>query len=778
MASPLTDRLSFRTLAIVGLTLTALALGGATEIWAQSIVLLSGACIIFLFPPRINLGWIPALALIGFLTLAFCAFLPESWCTAPAWRHHLSQDLLVPLGNFRTPQPWLTLQGCCLLFFGLVWTYYLCAQEWSAAEKSQALRLFVAGIIVLAAITIVAYLTGQRIPGWTQEANRGWFPNRNQTADVLAISGIANYAIAFRLLQKRQWIGLLWLVGLILIGGALIIAYSRAGILLFFAGIALWHANALFRPGQGKNFAIGLSAGLLLLSLFFLFGGSTLDRFQPAVDGVDTYAPDYRTRIQEDALFISFKSPLLGVGLGNFEPIFTSMRDASADQNRTIHPESDWLWMAVEMGWLASALILAGLYWWLSQCLPFNVRAGEALRRAAMIAFVLFLLHGFVDVAGHRLGSFSVGLLMAALALSPHRKVSTSPWVAPVFRGLALIVALIGAWWLDSCSNDSVPPTSATLARIHERLNQATADGRIASVYENANAALNIAPLDWTNYFRRACAEAFRTGGLKQADKDFKVARFLEPHWIGLCQSEGEIWLQVNEPARCLEAWNEALRRAGPDNTTTYTALLRLADQNPQVHLGLRQAAQTNLNYQLAFLEYAKPDEMKEMIDAMLARDPSLHALTPEQLSRFFTAWSVRGDQDAMAQCLEQHPEWQEALWKILAHYYAGRQDFALASLTALRYLPHPPSQAAALSEDMTNLQITFARHPEDVIEGVELCQAEIQAGQVDDALTTIAQLEKDKDCPRYIAYFQAQLYAKKQNWEQAYDALRDYGNL
>jgi len=532
--------LSFRTMAIVGITLLALAFGGSTELWAQSAIVLLAAAVMLLFPPRVSLGAVPIIVLTLFLGIALAAFLPASWGILPEWRRHLAQDLSAPLGDLRTPQPWLTLQSCGLLLFGLVWAYYLLAQEWSPAEKSRAMRLFTAGIILLAAVSIATYVTGFRIPGWNQEQNRGWFPNRNQTADVLALGGILAYAIAFKRLQKKKRTGFLWLAGLGLIGTALVTTYSRAGIVLFFTGICFWHLGGLLRPKEGRSLAFGLSALVTLLSLFLLFGGTTLERFLKAPDPENQYATDFRMLIQEDAIKVSLHAPFLGVGLGNFEPIFTSMREASADQNRTLHPESDWLWMAVEMGWIAPLLLLIGLKWWWGQCLPFALKSGEAIRRAALVAVLMFIAHGFVDVAGHRLGSICVGLLLAALALSPDKPRLRRAWVAPLFRCLALVLGLMGAWWMTSFMTDFGPPTTASLARIQAQINDAASERRLASMSTAANAALDIAPLDWTFYFRRASAEAFRTGAIERAKTDFQIAHFLEPHWIELRVNEGK----------------------------------------------------------------------------------------------------------------------------------------------------------------------------------------------------------------------------------------------
>jgi len=528
---------------------------------------------------------------------------------------------------------------------------------------------------------------------------------------------------------------------------------------------------------------VGLTSLLLLLSLFLLFGGTTLERFQNGPESDHATPPameDYRVTIQSDALKVSLHSPLLGVGLGNFEPIFTSMRDASAGQNRTLHPESDWLWMAVEMGWFAPVLVLIGIKWWAGQCLPLTLRSGESLRRAALAAVVMFLLHGFVDVSGHRPGSLFVGVFMASLALSPDSfglSRLPHPWIASLFRALALILGLLGSWWLASLISDAVPPTTATFARWQHRMNLAASEGRLASMAECANAALELDALDWTPYFRRASAEAFRTGATEKAVTDFQIARYLEPHWIDLCENEGEVWLAAGDSDRCLEAWQEALRRAGPKGTDTYTTLLGLAQDNPDVHHGLRKFATTNPDYLIAFLTFANREEEQEEIDALLSHDPNLRSLTPTQQEKLFATWYDHGDQDALAKQLLAHEEWQLAGWKFLAQHFASRQDFELASITALRYL-RPPDPPPPSDQSPTVLENDFNLHPDDLAEGIVLCQSQIQHNQLDEALITISSLAKQPGCPHYIFYLQAQVYVKKQQWEAAWDALRQSGEV
>jgi len=770
--------LSIHTLGILGITLLTVILGGSTELWSQALIGLLAAILILIFPPRRLPGVIPTLLLLLVMVLALAAFLPVRWDPMPEWRRHLTEDLHVPLGDFRTAQPWLTIQWCGLLFFGLLWSAYLFAQDWNNAQKSKILRLLATGIILLAAAVIAAYFTGYHVPVWNQEQNRGWFPNRNQSADVLAVTGIVTYALTFRALQKKHRSSPFWLGGLAIIGSALIICYSRAGILLFFVGIGIWHLTAFFRPQKLKALALGATIVLLMLSLFFLFGNTTLERFLNIPSADQQKTADFRVSIQEDALRISLQTPFLGVGLGNFEPVFTSMRDASADQNRTLHPESDWLWMAVEMGCLAPLLILAGLSWWIRECLPFAVKQGESIRLAAMVATLIFLTHSFVDVSGHRLGSVFIGLLLASVALAPRSRGTTHASIPFLFRGLALILGGITLWWMASIWSNWGPPTTATLDRLQARIEENAAAGRLASVSEAANAALDIAPLNWTFYLRRGSAEAFRHGAREQAANDFKIGRTLEPHSIDVCVYEGEVWLGADEPQLCLEAWHEALERSGPKKILIYTALLNLAQTNPEVHRGLEGVASTDPDYLITFLNFASPEEVKFELEGWLEHDPNLTSLTVDQQKKLFTVWYSRGDQETLANLLLTHTQLQISGWKYLAQHFASKQDFALATMTALRFLPPQNFEPLSPEQITTARSSHFENHPDDLVEGIKLCQAQVQENDLDGALDTISMLERIKDTPRSIFYLKAQVYVKKQLWEQAWNALQQSDEL
>jgi O-antigen ligase len=767
--------LSAGQLGILLLTFLALALGGATQLWEQGIIVLLAAGLLLVFPPQRSLGFLPNFLFPILLLVALAAFLPAGWTTAP-WREHLTADLHLSLPQTRTPQPWLTAQACCLFFVGSVWAYFVLSQRWHTDMRLRAAQLLVAGVALLAALAVAAFALNFHVPDWNQEENRGWFPNRNQTADVLALCGVLNYAMIFDCLRKKSSLLYVWLCSLALIAAALVVSYSRAGILMFFGGILLWHLWPVAGGKKGSSIkwvSLSLALAFILLTLFFLFGGDTLERFEgPSLGARDT---QFRWAIQKDAFHFSLQSPLFGVGLGNFEPLFASARQASVNADRTIHPESDWLWAACELGWLAPLIFVGGIIWWLRRCLPFGTKSGESLRRALTVAGILFILHGFVDVSGHRLGSLCVGLLVFSLALPAPERVP--PWRggALFFRGLAVLMLAVAVWWLTSAAGAAVPPTTASLERLEGEIDQALAAGQVQKMEALSTEALKIAPLNWHLYFQRAYAETFQAGETARAGADFMAARLLESKWVKPCFDEGSTWLVADEPDLCMDAWQEALRRATPEEKPDlYKEMLALARNNEMVHDDLLELAAGNLAFQLIFLDFASTDETNSMVADILKDDPDLHSVNQHGRETLFTAWWNQGDRDALVTNLKSHADWLDAGWFFLARACANEKDFQQAWEIVAKYSPAPIIPAISSDRPVAELEQTFYDQNENLADGILLYLAQAKQGRVDDALSTLRALEKNKDCPKYVYYLEAKLWAQKQQWELAWTAWQN----
>ena len=764
--------------AIAGASLAAPALGGATSLWARAALLGVTAAFFLCAPPRASLGRVWNGIFLALGALALTAFLPAAWFATPEWRHLLVENYGVVLPATRSAQPWLSAEAGGLFLAALGWAYYLFAQLPGPRDTRGAVQIYSAGIAVLASVALLAFRAGHQVPFWPPTLNAladfGFFQNRNQTANVLALAGVMMTALAFGNSSHSRKLRLLWLVALLLVGAALVVNYSRAGIALFFGGTAASILASAGVAGSRKSSALGLAAMALLLAVFFLFGGKTLERFHaPANDPAESWM-GLRSRLQQDALALSEAAPWLGQGLGNFEPVFAMAREKSVTQGRALHPESDWLWAAVELGWPAVGLLLGGFFYGLKRCFPFDGN----LRVAAAICAAAFALHGLVDVSGHRAGAVWPALFLFGTAMNPRRPGEARAWVAPVFRIFGLLLAAIGLWWMASDRWDwgrEFAPTTRTLARLDERLQKAKADGDYPLMISTATEALRIAPLEWGFYFHRACAEAVSHSSTQSAVRDFAIARHLEPHWVESCFTEGRIWLDLGEPERAFDAWAETLRRAPEIAPTRYGQMLDAARANVFLRAALVKLGQTNRDYLPILLQHADRLESDLEIGALLTEDPALEAFTRAQRKSLFAAWFQRGDRSQLTRSLLAHPEWLEDGWPWLAQNYADAKNYEAAYGIVRKFAASPSIPAPGAESPRNALERKFFYHPEDFQNGLALYFSQQKLGETDAALTTLRALKKIPEHPAYVSRLEADLWAEKGDWEKAWNAWQQF---
>src|SRR5437660_11041557 len=74
-------------------------LGGATEKWAEGIVVAILGFYLFVRPPRFSLGVWTNLVFVAFLALSVIAFLPAGWFFQPAWRASLVNDFAIQISS-------------------------------------------------------------------------------------------------------------------------------------------------------------------------------------------------------------------------------------------------------------------------------------------------------------------------------------------------------------------------------------------------------------------------------------------------------------------------------------------------------------------------------------------------------------------------------------------------------------------------------------------------------------------------------------------------------
>ncbi len=761
---------------IAALPVLACFLGGGTAKWAEGFVLVFLGLLLLFDPPKHSLGpWLNAVVL-ALLGLAAVAFLPAHWFYQPGWRTALVNDFGIALPDRLSPQPWITLE-CLLSFFaGLSWFYYMTAREFEMRDVRQQARVFATGIVLLALVSIALYVRHLAPPLWHNERGFGPFPNRNQTGDLFGITAIMLLAAGQDDFRRGRIRWILSALGYLALGAALILDFSRAGILILVGGSILWLCVMMFRKVTPARLAIGLSLTLGLLTALLIFGGSTLERFhlRPTGDsgGIST---DFRWAIFRDAWRLIRSSPWCGIGLGNFEPVFAISRVASIADTRSLHPESDWLWIWSELGWPGVALILLGAAFVIWHVFPLKEGTNQRFRLAALIAALFFGLHGLIDVSAHRIGTAFAGIFLFGLCVHRPTQFPISRVIPFITRFVGLALCTVGLVWVLATRNHwSLPGnlgadnlrTAALIENRSRNFEEAIAD---------TTEALAWAPLDWRLYYTRALSKVGAAKPVTSAIDDFRRARFLEPNGYEVPFSEGTFWL-TRRPILALTAWREALRRAGKRRAEIYGLMFFNIPKATEPFLeSMAELAENRPALILAALERIAMERFPVALHIFLRQNPGLRGFTPEEQRRLFALWAERGDLDELARAVEAHPTWRAAAWWGLAKYNAEKQDYRAAVEIVRQFAPQPALPATGPNPSLAQLQQRFSAAPNDYGVGVALWREQMRQGKTDDALNTARHFSEMPDAPVYFQFLEFQSWATKGNWERAWNAWSAY---
>ena len=771
--APTTRWIANATVAL--LPVLACFLGGATQKWEEGLVITVLATYLLMRPPQFSLGALTNLVLLTLFILAAIAFLPARWFFQPEWRAALVNDFGIQLPSALTPQPWITLSYFVSFVAGLSWLYIVATQDVELHEVRFQLRLFTGGIALLAAICMALYLARTTLPFWLNEQNFGPFPNRNQTGDLFGLNAIVILACAQDDLRKRRKRWIVWILALVLIGAAIILDFSRSGIVILVAGSAFWLGALAFRQRSPWRLALGISLLLLLLLLtaLLLFGGQTFERFHLR-DFISAGAStNFRWQIFHDTFRLIRNSPWCGIGFGNFESIFAIFRDASFGDPRALHPESDWLWLWTELGWPAVVLTIVGIAMFVSRVFPLRVGTNQGYRLATLIAALLFAIDGIVDVSGHQVGTAFAAIFLLGLSLHRPLSLKTSQWMSISFRFVGLVLLATGLSLVVAARSAKLLPGSVGVSSAKQLSEVANREGNYSETIALTTRALRWAPIDWQLYLARAIGEV----ELKQttnAVDDFRRARFLEPIGYEVPLAEGNAWLPYR-PMLAVTAWREALRRAGPLRPEVYATMLSDASlSSPEVSQFLEAIGLSEHGLALPYLDRLSNASFNRALAQLLKNDPNLQSFSETEKLALFAFWSERGDPEEISRGVEKHPQWLRYAWLGIAKHNASRNDFRAAYDLTQRY-GEPVAVPRVSNSSLQDLEKRFAAAPNNYGIGYELYRAQMQNGRVDDALLTARHFSERPNSPAYFHFLEAQCWAEKQNWERAWNAWQAF---
>ena len=746
-------------------------LGGGTAKWAEGIVVAIFGAFLIIQPPRRSLGWGINAVFVAFSLCALASFLPQHWFFIPEWRTALTNDLDIRLPDSVTPQPWLT-AGCFVsLMAGLCWLYRVSAQQLELRVARFQLQLFAFGVVVVAGLSILFYLTHNPPLWWQNERGFGPFPDRNQTADLFGVTSVLILACGQDDIRHRRKRWILWTLALGLVITAIVLSSSRAGMLILVAASAIWIAVVAVRVGSAARLGLGIAFLLLVFSALLIAGGRALDRLHLQQFAGSDFPAGFSRLIFHDTWNLIRSSSWCGIGLGNFDSIFAIFRDASHGSTRASHPQSDWLWVWAEMGLLALPIILVGAVLLTRQVWPLQVGTNQRFRLAALIGALMFALHGLIDVSGHQVGTAYSAMFLLGLSLHRPTQLRTSKITPWLFRVLGIGLVVAGASWTIAWRTMALTPGTVGVRNAKLLATAASRGRNFTEAIDLATWALNWAPLDWELYYLRATAEVSQGLAPQVALRDFRRARVLEPTSYSLPLEEGFVWLRAGHSSLASAAWGEAVRRAGGDRRNVFrTIILTASMRDATARAILQELAFAQPMLALDYLAQVPATEFGDALRTFLQPDLDLKALRTEEKRELFHLWRERGGLSSLVAAIDRHPEWLPLAWRAIAGARATAGDFQGACALTQKFGSKTALPALETGQTLEQLRARAYQGSNDFAAGYSLYREQMNRGQTDEALATARYFADQPTAPAYFHLLEAQAWAAKEDWRRSWN--------
>ncbi|MGJ3242518.1 MAG: O-antigen ligase family protein [Opitutales bacterium] len=755
--------------------LVVVLLGGGAGLAAQGFWLLAVGAFLVAFPPLSQTGRLLSRALAALLVVGLAGFLPR-FGAAPEWWQGLTTDLGVDLPPTLTPQPWVTGEAWVLLLSGVAWTFLMLNLSREHREQRSVLFLVMAGIGLLALGVVVGSLIGMRYLLAPDAVGFSYFPNPNQTGALMGVGCVLAFIHTLESIKKTDRRFFVGLVTLLLTGTACILAHSRGAVLFTLFGIGLWVAlRVICRPAAGA-YRVGASLLVGAGMLFLVFGGDTRDRtFRALTLDAEREMPfDYRVQVYEDTLSMVADQPLQGVGLGNFEALFPRYQEVSPAGAAILHPESDWLWVAAELGMpglLALGAALIGFF----LCSGSLKRGPLASHRIAVVsALSVLILHSLVDVGGHHLSIIGLGLLLGSLLMSNRVPARPIPVPYPVWRWGGLVLAGIGALWLAGAVFQ-LPTHTRVIAENSRAALQRHADrDDPGAVARAADLWTRLEPVSWRPWFAWGRAHLRAGGEPPVAERAFRISRFLQPEVARLPFLEGVAWIG-HDSGRVVNAWRHALAGVEANRPELLGRMAHLGLRRPELREGL--IGLSGLDPQLRAQVYPKLDDpafFAAFTDDL--SDPALlEAMPAGQLLRFSRRFVELGGGDQLRRSLDRESDGLKDSLSLRAVALAGLGDYKAAMDLVRSSVDRPPLPEPVIGKSLLKAQREFKNDPEDVMRGVLLFRLQVERSLWSEALETSQRLMRLPDCPAYIPWWRGEILYAREDYAAAWAATARY---
>ena len=747
--------------------------GGSHHVAVLGLALILSGTALVIHPPSRGLGKLGDLGALGLLACLLLAFVPQFYWPTPDWRVDAIQSVGLELPSSLSIQPWISFEAWLMAVAGFAWLY--AALQWKVNLPGRRWLFFWLSILlsVIAGIVVCGNLVGARYPGAEEAVVFSFFPNPSQTANFLLLGGITTFAYAMEGIRTRDPLPLIGVPASALCLGGLFLLGSPVVALLYFAGSALWLVVSLRVRSWPRPFKIGLPLAIIFCSLVLVKSDRAMDLMSGFATSYSQINQGEHLKIFQDTTKLVLDAPLSGVGLGSFSAVFPQYREASASYLPVLHPQSDFLWLASEGGLLAVGFLIVFLIAYALRCRGITEGGSGNYRLFALVAVIIFLLHGLVDVPGHRPGSVYFAILFAALALPsrglPKISLPIAFWRIP---GMTLIA--FGLMWLGAAAFNSPWHTSVRVANYQEEIRSHFSALDHAAASSAVDSWLALSPLDWRGYFQRAELILSNTGDQEAATADFTRARFVEPISGDVSFEEGIVWLTINAK-RAISAWRETLLREMEDRNSVFDRMLEQA-----VSLKMREKmarlSEINPHLRARFLSSLKGEALISEISHELSKDPLLSDFDMGQRSRIVENWIKHGDLISANTFLSEYGESLENSWWLRSLLLQKQANFEEA-IDLIRKNIDAPKLPKMQKNEVAFIRLLreHAAAPNDAEKGIALIYIYVAQGDYGKALPIIDRLLEGDTPTLNLCYWRGECLYRLKEYAESWDAYGDY---
>lgn len=753
-----------------------IALAGGRPLWAQGLVTIGVGLLWIIWPP-LKAPRPALLIVLGLVALApLAAYFPHGLMSEPAWRESLSRMPAVAASAFLTPQPWLTLHVWLLWMTGVALAAWCALQPWDHYNRDAMARLYTGALAGLAVLALIFNQVGGTPSLWDSAHGFGPFTNRNQWGSVLGMGGIMALALVHQSVRHAHRAGLVfWAAVLAVFVWCVLLNGSRGGVtILLCGGFAYWMFFGIARA-QYSYAAVAVSFLLIALALFAIGAGPLTERFVSLRETVESGGDaDFRVQFYRITRSMLADAPLTGFGLGNFEFVLPFYLDfEKAFDRRPVHPESSFLWLASEGGWLA--LMAVGAAFAVLIYLGHAARRGPgtAVRSASLSCAVVLIFNAFFEVSAHRVGSLFPALFLASLALSAPSGALLGPAVRNSLRGGGLVLAGIGTLWMVSALNMPMLPAVQGIEPLRAKAGAAKEAGQEDQAVAILQKCAALRPLDWSIHWSLAVYH-LENGRPDAAWNEFRAVAALLPYMNWVIEKEGYFWLPVN-PGRAVFAWQEAMRRTPPGKRVEmYAGYLNQAKGNPAVMATLLRLQPDDPEFEFARIRAARERGAKRLprllaMTGNLSQAPD-HLVEP--VMRYMLDNSMGTDLDRMG---ESSPRLKRLGWRVLVDRALATQRLEEALELYFQFGPRPALPAPISRSDLRTIERAAVLAPMDISTAIAYYQALDNARRKNDAFFQLRRIMQMPDAPAYIWYLAARAAHDRGEHQEAWEFLQTY---